>query len=52
MMKVIQNINNDLKNFEEVFSIEHIVMSIKKLEEQVKTMKSKQPYQIVTPSRI
>ena len=52
MIKLTQNINNDLEHFEQAFSIDHILSSIKKLEEQVKTLKSKQPYEIVTPSAI
>ena len=51
-MKITQNIINDLKYFEQVFSIEQILMSIKSLKEQVKSLESKQLYQIATPSPI
>ena len=52
MMKTIQSTNKDLDKFEQAFSIDHILMSIKKLEGQVKTLELKQPYQIVTPPPI
>ena len=51
-MIITLNSNKDLEHFEHVFSIEHIIHSIKKLKEQVKNLESKQPYQIVTPSPI
>ena len=37
-----------MKNFENDFSVDHILTSIKKLERQLRTLESKQPYQIVT----
>ena len=52
VMIITLNSNKDLEHFEHVFSIEHIIHSIKKLKEQVKNLESKQPYQIVTPSPI
>ena len=48
-MMIIPNTNKDLEHFEQEFSIEHILGSIKKLKEQVKNLESKQPYQNVTP---
>ena len=48
-MMIIPNTNKDLENFEQVFSIEYILGSIKRLKEQVKNLESKQPYQNVTP---
>ena len=51
-MRIILHTNKDLEHFEKVFSIEHILISIKKLEDQLKVLESKQPYQIFTSSPI
>ena len=52
VMRITLHINNDIKNFEQVFSVEHIIMSIKELQAQLRTLESKQPYQIATPPPI
>ena len=38
-----------MESFENDFSVNHILTSIKKLERQLRALESKQPYQIVTP---
>ena len=51
-MIFIQDISRDLDDFRQEFSIEHILVSIKKLETRIKQLEARNVYELSQPGPI
>ena len=49
---IIKDINKDIEYFEKELSIENIVLSLRKLKQQVKKLETKTVYDVARPDNI